>query len=267
MKKTIITLLFALVSMAGLAQNWSPLVEDSIDFIITGTTNSTQDSLIMFPCAPLGVREKYPIRTFIQIDDNVSNSLRFIAEETPTYINLVTGEVRGSELQKKFISCQMRERDIYNKTDRNAVIQQNIRENMDNIIPAYYLYSDYPSFTLEEMQEFIREDAPYARHPAMEWPWRAYLAKLKQKDITGKPFIDFEAEAPDSTIHRLSEFVGPGQYVLLDLWALHRGPYTPSFDFMKHLYATYKSQGFRIISRGRLSAALHVRVAHSTSIV
>ena len=93
----------------------------------------------------------------------------------------------------------MRERDIYNKTDRNAVIQQNIRENMDNIIPAYYLYSDYPSFTLEEMQEFIREDAPYARHPAMEWPWRAYLAKLKQKDITGKPFIDFEAEAPDST--------------------------------------------------------------------
>ena len=94
-KKTIITLLFALVSMAGLAQNWSPLVEDSIDFIITGTTNSTQDSLILFPCAPLGVREKYPIHngkftvtgrvrrhTFIQIDDNVSNSLRFIAEET-----------------------------------------------------------------------------------------------------------------------------------------------------------------------------------------
>ena len=158
-KKTIITILFALVAMAGLAQNWSPLVEDSIDFIITGTTNSTQDSLIMFPCAPLGVREKYPIRngkftvtgrvrrhTFIQIDDNVSNSLRFIAEETPTYINLVTGEVRGSELQKKYISCQMRERDIDNKTDRNAVIQQNIRENMDNIIPAYYLYSDYPSF-------------------------------------------------------------------------------------------------------------------------
>ncbi len=46
----------------------------------------------------------------------------------------------------------------------------------------------------------------------------------------------------------MSEFVGPGQYVLLVLWALHRGPYTPSFDFMKHLYATYKSQGFRIIS-------------------
>ena len=43
MKQTIITILFVLVSMAGLAQNWSPLVEDSIDFIITGTTNSTQD--------------------------------------------------------------------------------------------------------------------------------------------------------------------------------------------------------------------------------
>ena len=90
-KQTIITCLrgfaipvLALVAMTGLAQNWSPLVEDSIDFIITGTTNSTQDSLIVFPCAPLGVREKYPIHngkftvtgsvrrhTFIQINDNV----------------------------------------------------------------------------------------------------------------------------------------------------------------------------------------------------
>ena len=56
-KKIIITILLALVATAGLAQNWSPLVEDSIDFIITGTTNSTQDSLIMLvhgnrSCAP-----------------------------------------------------------------------------------------------------------------------------------------------------------------------------------------------------------------------
>ena len=112
-------------------------------------------------------------------------------------------------------SSKMRERDIYNKTDRNAVIQQNIRENMNNIIPAYYLYSDYPSFTLEEMQEFIREDAPYARHPAMEWPWRAYLAKLKQKDITGKPFIDFEAEAPDVRSARLMGIASWSLYSIL----------------------------------------------------
>ena len=47
-KQTIITILLTLVAMAGQGQNWSPLVEDSIDFIITGTTNSTQDSLIFY---------------------------------------------------------------------------------------------------------------------------------------------------------------------------------------------------------------------------
>ena len=36
MKQTIIAVLLALIAMTGLAQNWSPLVEDSIDFIITG---------------------------------------------------------------------------------------------------------------------------------------------------------------------------------------------------------------------------------------
>ena len=94
-KKTIITILFALVAMVGQAQTFNPVVEDSIDFVITGTTTSSHDSVAMFLCAPHGKIEKFPIvggkfkvtgrqprHTFIQIDDNVSNSLRFIAEET-----------------------------------------------------------------------------------------------------------------------------------------------------------------------------------------
>ena len=94
-KKTIITILFALVAMVGQAQTFNPVVEDSIDFVITGTTTSSHDSVAMFLCAPYGKIEKFPIvggkfkvtgrqprHTFIQIDDNVSNSLRFIAEET-----------------------------------------------------------------------------------------------------------------------------------------------------------------------------------------
>ena len=94
-KKTIITILFALVAMVGQAQTFNPVVEDSIDFVITGTTTSSHDSVAMFLCAPYGKIEKFPIvggkfkvtgrqprHTFVQIDDNVSNSLRFIAEET-----------------------------------------------------------------------------------------------------------------------------------------------------------------------------------------
>ena len=59
-KQTIITILLTLVAMAGQGQNWSPLVEDSIDFIITGTTNSTQDSLIFYKNSLKLVSEFHP---------------------------------------------------------------------------------------------------------------------------------------------------------------------------------------------------------------
>ena len=297
-KKTIITALLALVALAGQGQTFTPVVEDSIDFVITGTTTSSHDSVAMFPCAPHGDIMKFPIvdgkfkvtdrlprHTFIQIGDNARNDLRFIVEETPTSINLVTGEVSGSDLQQRFIRCQMRERDIdrvaqswwdslsdedkdrivdmrggrlSNATakdsanfrkyedfmgDRVALVRQNIRENKDNIIPAWYLYVHHSNLNYEQRLEFMREDAPYAHHPAMERPWKVYWGMLQQMNITGKSAPDFEAEAPDGTMHRLSEYTGHGQYVLIDFWASWCGPCIGSFPFMKEIYATYKDRG------------------------
>jgi hypothetical protein len=131
------------------------------------------------------VTGRQPRHTFIQIVDYDGNDLRFIVEEMPTDINLVTGEVSGSKLQQRFIRCQMRERDIDRVAepwwdslgdeekdriidmrggrlpdatakdsanflkfedlmgDRKALVRQNIRENKDNIIPAWYFYNCY----------------------------------------------------------------------------------------------------------------------------
>ena len=125
-KQAIITILFALVAIAGYGQSFTPIVEDSIDFVITGTTTSTNDSVSAFPCAPYEPGMKFPIRdgkftvtgrmprnSFVQIGDNAGNDLNFIVDNVPTDINLVTGEVKGSDLQQRFIRCQMREREIY----------------------------------------------------------------------------------------------------------------------------------------------------------
>jgi thiol-disulfide isomerase/thioredoxin len=301
-KRAIITILFALVAVVGQGQTFAPVVEDSIDFVITGTTTSNNDSVIVFPCAPRGRNVKFPIKdgrftvtgrlprnTFFQIGDYAGNDLRFIVDGVFTEINLVTGEVKGSDLQQRFIRCQMRERDLDKVAepwwdslsdeekdriitmrgnglpdatakdsanvekyedfmgDRAALIRKNIRENKDHIIPAWYLYTDYDKMTLDELREFVCEDVPYAHHPAMERPWKYYWGRLQQSNITGKPFIDFEAEAPDGTKHRLSEYAGYGQYVLIDFWASWCGPCIASFPFMKQIYAAYKDHGLHIV--------------------
>jgi thiol-disulfide isomerase/thioredoxin len=235
------------------------------------------------------VTGRLPRNTFFQIGDYAGNDLRFIVDGVFTEINLVTGEVKGSDLQQRFIRCQMRERDLDKVAepwwdslsdeekdriitmrgnglpdatakdsanvekyedfmgDRAALIRKNIRENKDNIIPAWYLYTDYDKMTLDELREFVCEDVPYAHHPAMERPWKYYWGRLQQSNITGKPFIDFEAEAPDGTKHRLSEYAGYGQYVLIDFWASWCGPCIASFPFMKQIYAAYKDHGLHIV--------------------
>ena len=245
-KKTIITALLALAALTGQGQTFTPVVEDSIDFVITGKTTAQTDSVAWFKVAPFGggtmkvpltggqfrVTDRLPRHTFIQIGDNAENDLRFIVDETPTSINLVTGEVSGSELQQRFVHCQMRERDIDRVVepwwdslgdeekdriidmrggrlsdatakdsanflkyedfmgDRDALVRQIIRENKDNVIPAYYLYVHHSNLNYEQKREFMREDAPYAHHPAMERPWKAYWGMILQMNITGKTAPD-----------------------------------------------------------------------------
>ena len=301
-KRTIITILLALVVLTGQAQTFTPVVEDSVDFVITGTTTSNNDSVASFRYFPHGQSVKFPIKnghftvtgrlprnTFFHIGDYEGNDLKFIIDDVPTEVNLVTGEVKGSELQQRFIRCQMREREIDNVVmpwwdsfddEEQARIQKmrtgdqqiltakdsanvakfnshmakletanlkNIRENLGNIIPAWYLYTGMGSLTDDQMNEFMREDAPYAHHPAMERPWKKYYSIKKQRAITGKTFIDFEAEAPDGTKHHLSEYAGHGQYVLIDFWASWCGPCVASFPFMKQVYADYKDHRLQIV--------------------
>ena len=58
----------------------------------------------------------------------------------------------------------------------------------------------------------MREDTPYAHHPAMRRPWQQYWGEQRQREVVSKPFLDFEAEAPDGTKHHLSDYAGRGQY-------------------------------------------------------
>ncbi len=65
--------------------------------------------------------------------------------------------------------------------------------------------------------------------------------------VIGKPFIDFEAELPDSTVHHFSEYAGKGQYVLLDFWASWCGSCIRSFPMLMELHEKYHDRGLLII--------------------
>ena len=293
-KKIIITALLALVAITGQAQTFTPIVEDSIDFVITGTTTTEDDSITWWPCAPWGrdhleptrdgkfrVTGRLPRHTFIQIED-----LYFIIEETPTHVNLETCEVTGSDVQSRFLRIQQEEQEIekamwggLTEDEQMKVMQmcggeepmttaedsmwvhrynaawdsiyalraQRYRENLDNCLPAYYLYVNHMHIPLEELEVYMLEDAPYAHHPVMSHVWKQYWGLQEKRKIADSTFRDFEAETPDSVLHHLSEYAGRGEYVLLDFWASWCGPCIAAFPMMKQLHKSYANRELCII--------------------
>lgn len=90
MRNFISIIVFALFAVTCQAQTFTPVVVDSVDFVITGTTPSTHDSVAWFLVAPYRqclvprvpiengrfcVKGRLPRHTFLQIGDFEDNDL------------------------------------------------------------------------------------------------------------------------------------------------------------------------------------------------
>ena len=305
-KKAILTILLALVALTGWAQEkqvFTPEKADTIDFVITGRTDTAVESVTLFTVAPMrGYQAKaevgkdgsfhftgrLPKGTFVQLGDGLGNDQRFIIDETPTHFDMLKGIITGSPLNNRMNQYQHREWEIEKLTDAiidslsedvRAIVQEAvfgesspadyepykeiverlmdyksqyeqtekaaINENLDNIIPAYYLNVNFGEMTYDELSEYLKEDRAYAHHPSMERVWK-YFWGLEKRAI-GIQYHDMELPDTMGISHRLSEYVGQGHYVLLDFWASWCGPCIKEMPTMKEIYDTYAARGLQMI--------------------
>lgn len=218
----------------------------------------THDGRFMF-------NEKLPIGQFARISEGNENAWWVITDSVPLTIDMKDGKTEGSELNKRFLQYQIRIKRMAGELRKymsnsciltpagyNAIMdsirmigQEAIRENQNNVIPAFFLAEDYHNMPYEQLEKAMDSNKVYANHTTMQPVWRYFEGVNKR--LPGRKYIDIELQDTAGVKHSLSEYFGKGNYVLLHFWSTQAWWSRRELKYVKNIVRENKGKPLTVV--------------------
>lgn len=267
----------------GVEYNIKGVVADSVKEVII-SVNGSRDSIAIIPVTngsftAKGIEEEGAILSIGHMAGQNVNMLSVVNDGHIVSLDLTKDEVVGSQLNTQLVAVQKSasEQDAQMmalmaqwkaleqegtaeaqakkaevEEELNAVekaqikdILEYISQHKDDVTPACFISSICYSLEYDELKSILNEKVAYYNHP-MSRKARMVLQSL-EKRRPGLMYTDLTMNDPDGNERKLSEWVGKGNYVLVDFWASWCGPCRMEMPNVVETYAKYKGKGYEVV--------------------